>query len=519
MSRVLIITLVVIGVIVLLLAVSFVAIEQPATCGICHDERTIVDSWRTTPMGKKNVTCMDCHSDTGFIARVTTHIQGVAYLFTSNRTKKADVPVERCLWCHFARTTDAERQTAAKHYGLYMKAGSKCQDCHLQMAHVVLNKKTLPKTTADGWAGVDVCRKCHAEQYDGWEEGSLHADAMNALQPKNIANVNCLACHTVGYKKKGFVSLDKTPKLANVQCENCHGKGEKHIQQPKAKNAPLASLDAKMCGECHSGSHHNTFSDKEWKSTKHAAALKSLVEMDKKTPGVVKNECLACHSADYILKPAGQKPTLKTAKEALTCQACHDGHTTRTRLPKEILCQSCHSGEGLKTGDAVHHPTEEMFMGEFIAGSGLFGPPVSKHVPNGIGCPNCHIITQPYVSEAQPAQSGHDFLPKPEGCVKCHNGWTPDAAAAKIAELQAPSKAALAELKPRVDAAKAKYKELSNNGKKKVKDEIKKPYDLLVLGYDFVAQDGSNGFHNPDYSARLITLCRNNLPVFEAAVK
>ncbi|MFA5867390.1 MAG: cytochrome c3 family protein [Actinomycetota bacterium] len=519
MSRALIITLAVAGVVLLLMVVSFVALEQPVTCGICHDEKTIVDSWRTTPMGKKNVICMDCHSDSGFLARVGTHIRGAAYLIAGERTKKADVPTERCLMCHFAYKTASEQETAAKHYNYYMKPGTTCQDCHLQMAHVVLDKKSLPKTVADGWAGVDVCKKCHERTFMRWEEESRHAEAMQTLQPKNIANDRCLGCHTVGYKKKGFVSLEKTPKLGSVQCENCHGKGEKHIQQPKANNVPKASLAAKMCGECHSGSHHNTFSDAEWKSTKHAAALKTLVDMDKKTPGVVKNECLLCHSADYILAPEDKKPTLKTAKETLTCPACHDGHSTRTRLPKEELCQSCHQAENLKVGDAVHHPTKEMYLGKVIPGSGVFGPPVSKHVLNAIACPNCHMIQQPYVSEEQPAKTGHDFMPKPEGCVKCHNAWTTDVAAAKIAELQAPTKAALDELKPRVDAAKAKYKELSNNGKKKVKDNIKKPYDLLVLGYDIVAQDSSNGFHNPEYAARMIDLCRTNLPVFEAAVK
>lgn len=518
MSRALIIVVAVIGVILLIVGLGVIVAEQPVTCGICHDERTIVDSWRNTPMGKKDVTCMDCHSDGGFFARLVTHISGITYLFTSDRTKKADVPAERCLVCHFSRATDEGRQTAANHFGKFMSEGN-CQDCHKQMAHVVLNKKTLPKTVADGWAGVDVCMKCHSDEFMSWEENSLHANAMNALQPKNIANVNCIGCHTVGYKKKGFVSLEKTPLLAGVQCENCHGKGEKHIQQPKSTNAPRASLEAKMCGTCHSGSHHNTFSDAEWKSTKHAAALKTLVDMNKKTPGAAKDSCLQCHSADYILAPANKKPTLKTAKEPLTCQACHDGHSTRTRLPKEILCQSCHNGEDLKVGQPVHHATEEFFMGEIVDGSGVFGPPTSKHVANGISCPNCHIITAPYVSEAQPAKSGHDFLPKPEGCVKCHNGMSVDDAAAQIAQLQAPTKGALAELKPRVDAAKAKYKELSNSGKKKVKDSIKKPYDLLVLGYDFVDQDGSNGFHNPDYAVKMIDLCRTNLPLFEAAVK
>ena len=517
MNRFLIIVVAAFAVIVLLAVASFIVFEQPAACGLCHDENRILKSWEKTPMGKEDVACLDCHSGEGIINRLGAHVRGAWYLVTFERTKKADVPNERCLVCHFSYKTDSEKKTAADHYGKYIKTGTKCSDCHLQVAHILLDQKDLPKTVADGWAGVDVCKKCHAEQYDLWEEGSLHADAMNALQPKMITNANCLGCHTVGYKKSGFVDLEKTPDLANVQCENCHGKGRTHITQPKAKNAPWASLAAKMCGECHSGTHHNTFSDKEWKNTKHAKALQTLVDMDKKTPGSVQNECLACHSADYILMPADKKPTLKTAKEALTCQACHDGHTTRTRLPKEILCQSCHSGEGLKAGNAVHHPTEEMFMGEFIAGSGVFGPPVSKHVPNGISCPNCHIITQPYVSEQQPAQSGHDFLPKPEGCVKCHNAWAPDQAAATIAEIQAPVKGGLAELKPRVDAAKAKYKVLSKDGKVGVKEGIKQPYDLLVLGYDFVAQDGSSGFHNPGYSAKMLDLCRTNLPLFEAA--
>lgn len=518
MNRVAMIVLVVIAVIVVLVVGGFAVFEQPAACGICHDESTIVKSWEKLPMGKKDVDCLDCHADRGFVGHLTAHFTGVGYLFAGKRTKVANVPASRCLVCHFSYKTTDEKTIAVDHYGKYIKAGGKCVDCHLQVAHVVLDKKRLPKTVADGWAGAENCAKCHVDVAKRWGE-SLHKDAIDVLRPKNTANVNCLKCHVVGYKKDGFVTLEKTPKLAGVQCENCHGKGEKHIIQPMEKNVPEASLAADMCGECHSGSHHNTFSDAEWKKTLHAQALDKLRAFDKQVPGAVQNECLACHSVDYILAPENAKPTLKTAKLALTCQACHSGHTTDTRLPKDQLCQSCHSGEGLKVGDGVHHPTKEMYFGKVIPGSGIFGPPTSKHVGSSIGCPNCHMTRAPYVSEAQPAKTGHDFLAKPEGCMKCHNDMTAETAQAKISELQAATVAGLAELKPGVDAAKAKYKTLSNNGKKKVKAEIKTPYDLAITGYDFVDQDGSKGFHNPEYAAKMLDLCRTNLPLFEAAAK
>ncbi len=519
MNRTAMTTVVALLVLVVVGALAYAVGEQPFSCRVCHDENKIAMSWEKTPMGKVNVTCMDCHSDPGFFNRLKVHIGGLAFLFKTDRTAKADVPEARCLRCHFSYKTDSDRIVAADHYEKFMKQTDKCQDCHFQGNHIVLNSKRVPKTVADGWAGVSVCMKCHPDKYASWSENSLHATAMDALQPAMAGNANCLGCHTVGYKQGGFISLAKTPLLANVQCENCHGKGGKHIATPREDNAPKASLSASMCGTCHSGAHHNTFSDAEWKSTKHAAALKTLVNLNQKVPGSVSNACLKCHSADYILAPDNEKPSLAEAQFALTCPVCHDGHSTQTRLPKEQLCQSCHTGEGLKVGLEVHHPTKEMLTGRVIPGTGIFSPTTTKHIPNGVGCPNCHMTKSPFVSEAQPAKTGHDFLPKPEGCVPCHSDRTAEQNAALIAQIQAPTIAALAELKPRVDAAKAKYKTLSKDGKVKVKAAIKQPYDLAIMGYDFVDQDGSRGFHNPGYAAKMIELCRTNLPVFEAAAK
>jgi hypothetical protein len=519
MSRVTTIVLSVLAVIIILVVAFAALTEEPIGCRVCHDENTIVNSWAKTPMGKADIDCLDCHSDPGFVGHLKAHLHGITYLFAGTRTVKADVPQARCLQCHFSYKTDSDRQVAADHYTSYMKQTDKCGDCHFQGSHLVLNSKRVPKTVADGWAGVDVCMKCHPDKYADWLNNSLHATAMDALQPDNVGNKNCIGCHTVGYKKNGFVSMAATPKLANVQCENCHGKGGKHIATPREANSPKASLGADMCGTCHSGSHHNTFSDAEWKGTKHAAALKTLVDLNKKTPGAAQDACLNCHSADYILAPDNEKPTLKTAKYAITCAACHDGHSTATRLPAIQLCTRCHTGEGLKVGMQAHHPTREMFLGKFIPGTGIFNPPTTKHVANGIGCPSCHMSKSPFVSEAQPAKTGHDFLPKPEACVPCHPDRTAEQNDALITQIQAPTVAGLAELKPRVDAAKAKYKTLSNNGKTKVKASIKQPYDLLTMGFDFVDQDGSQGFHNPEYAAKMLDLCRTNLPIFEAAVK
>lgn len=492
--------------VLLAVAVGFYTyFNRPTSCGLCHIMKPYLSSWQKTDHAKKKVDCYECHAIPGIRGRIAANARVLRYTITYLGKKpkliKGEVSNQACLRCHFSYATESKALVASKHFKSYLKEKISCTDCHLQLAHLSADKKKLPKPLKNNWATVDNCQQCHVPQYDLWKE-SLHAEAIDALQPQNITNKVCLPCHTL------------TPKLANVQCENCHGEGGKHIARPKRGNVPVAELKAEVCGSCHSGSHHDTFSDAEWKGTKHAKALEDL----KKAKETAKDYCLKCHSVDYRLAAADEKPTLSTAKLPLTCQACHDTHTTDTRLSKEKLCPSCHTGENLAVGWEVHYPTKEFFLGRRVKDSGVSFPPVfGKHVNNGVTCVNCHMYKRVFVSEQEPAKTGHDFLAKPEGCNACHPERGIDGNKTKIDELQAPTRAALVELKPRLDAAKLKLDELKKAGREN--KQLRLLYDVAKFDYDFVEQDGSNGFHNPDYAGALLQQTRENLNAFEAQTR
>ncbi len=97
------------------------------------------------------------------------------------------------------------------------------------------------------YVGSKKCKACHIKEYKSWEKTKM-ANAMDILKPsarpdaKKLAGLDpakdytsdpeCLPCHTVGYSKEGgFVSMEKTPKLAGVGCEMCHGPGGEFIKK------------------------------------------------------------------------------------------------------------------------------------------------------------------------------------------------------------------------------------------------------------------------------------------------
>ena len=103
-----------------------------------------------------------------------------------------------------------------------------------------------------------------------------------------------------------------------------------------------AGAQPEKCGECHSDSP----GFKEWQKSGHANALKTLLKADG-----AKQSCLRCHSSDFErarLNPwlsAKALPTLKTAKDAISCSSCHrhkNKEEARLTKPVENLCDSCH---------------------------------------------------------------------------------------------------------------------------------------------------------------------------------
>ncbi len=120
------------------------------------------------------------------------------------------------------------------------------------------------------------CKACHMKQFKSWSETKMATSFENlkagvkaaekkkaGLEDKDYTtDPKCLKCHTTGYGKGGFVSMEKTPDLAGVQCEGCHGAGGDFNQiMKKNKEFPLAEVkaagliipseDEKGCMVCH----------------------------------------------------------------------------------------------------------------------------------------------------------------------------------------------------------------------------------------------------------------------------
>jgi hypothetical protein len=107
------------------------------------------------------------------------------------------------------------------------------------------------------YVGAISCQGCHTWIYTKWQV-TPHRNAFQTLyREKQVNNEKCVVCHSVGYGKGGFTSVDDTPQLMNVQCESCHGKGAQHVDNPKIP-MPLKITET-TCRECHCGEWEKGF--------------------------------------------------------------------------------------------------------------------------------------------------------------------------------------------------------------------------------------------------------------------
>lgn len=321
------------------------------------------------------------------------------------------------------------------------------------------------------YIGDAACRTCHSSIHDG-VMATKHTQALVDLKAAGQdKNAKCLACHTVGYgKKTGYVDEATTPNLGGVQCENCHGPGSEHRGDPKLI---YRSEDAGLCGKCHSGSHYPQTT--EWTASKHATALTGL-----KSSSHASSACLECHSADYRLSKV--KPTLATAKYAVTCVVCHNPHSaenpSQLRVSRANLCVECHTSEGATptTTTSPKHATAEFLAGTNGAGTAK----THSHSRIADKCVVCHKYSSGTGSD-------HDFKINLEACT-CHGATV---AQQKKDKIQTKTTNDLAALKVRLNLATADQK-------------LTQAYKDALFNYNFIVADGSTGVHNPSYEAELI---------------
>ncbi len=372
----------------------------------------------------------------------------------------------------------------------------------------------------------------------------------------------CMACHTLGFTvpelfpenepwigNGGFADvmkdvdweiptvkdtnawskLDPNLKaLAGVQCENCHGPLSNHMVDLKAY-APQGNFIAGTCLVCHDEPGHHE--ESAWWVQSPTGHSNVQLAMDEGNNA----NCGRCHAAqgyaawraqvkagvsgdqslmippntalnatsNYVASTSAFLTSLgldKAHVQPQSCEACHDSHMTRLRLPyvsddptsndawvlkdggttgflpagftaqgvgRGALCMTCHNsrvglhGDGLAPTGGEHGPhtpsQADLLMGQnayFVSGSYY----LSKHALVPDTCVGCHMDNKPAsfgtvggtgVKYGASESSNHTMMADASLCATCHPNATPtlpasDGAPSMMSMLQGQVKTALA---------------------------------------------------------------------------
>ena len=391
----------------------------------------------------------------------------------------------------------------------------------ISLSLLILSNITMPVSAFgsedDGgkYIGPEGCKYCHLVNFEEWMETN-HSRAFEVLVERGQdKNEDCIPCHTTGYNNE-----TKTYKYRDVTCEVCHGSGDisnsiarqvlegiylnENMSQAEIdskiaelnmnQKSMVTDLSSEMCGRCHQDKHHPTY--EEWNESDHAQSLVSLKESDH-----AKDECLECHSSEYITAGEHNKPNLETVTMGLTCPACHDVHSAEyenlLRKPKKILCESCHTMGDATPGSTPHHSQTEMRRSDG-------GVDVDTYIyqPNA-GCADCHRYTRAYNETGQEEHTitGHTFDLNFSVCLVCHEGFaTAEGAEEYVKEVQD-------EVSAHYNATELKViqaKQITDNMTGCDAEMYVRVYDGAKFNLDMVAADASKGEHNPKYAMELL---------------
>jgi hypothetical protein len=301
------------------------------------------------------------------------------------------------------------------------------------------------------YAGSENCAECHAPILNT-EMHTLHAAAFtNALfvADGGQSNSSCVACHTVGFDlPTGFVSQTKTPHLAGVQCENCHGPAANHAANPGDPSVvPRVEVASQVCGGCHNDPCHPTFD--EWQTSAHAQVVEDFNATN------LIDSCGRCHSGSVRLSllETNALPT-GDADIGIVCTTCHDPHQTNaypaqlrnpvastndyfmstngTFLsqynPQINLCAQCHNHAGASWTNNAYEPHHSLQYNMLLGTIGELESGLAPYQPGSHAllitnqCVGCHMQTTPFVSQTQPAVTGHSLKVETYAvCLPCHD--------------------------------------------------------------------------------------------------
>jgi len=345
--------------VVLLFVGGFKYSESPSFCGLCHNMKEYIDSWKTSSHNK--VSCLNCHRSPGLF----NHLKGksvdlqlaITYFMVGKGIKKSHYEVDdgNCLQkgCH--KRDDLKGDMIyknvtfphGKHLG-ELKRGMKirCTTCHAQIvqgAHLTVHETN--------------CFICH---YYRARVGRVEEE-----ECISCAVGGCTSCHIEpkgDIKVKGWSFNHRKYIARGVACEKCHVnvvQGDGHVPEGK-------------CLQCHR--------EPQILNTKYTSQF-----MHKNHVTDHKIECADCHS--HIRHEIGQILTF---------------------APSPTLCDKCHSKE-------IHLGPRELYRG-----SGGIGVPDSPSLmfTTNVDCIACHRKG----GESEAALHTTKYMERAivEACVDCH---------------------------------------------------------------------------------------------------
>ncbi|MEA3499033.1 MAG: multiheme c-type cytochrome, partial [Campylobacterota bacterium] len=212
---------------------------------------------------------------------------------------------QKCNGCH---TTGLNKET-----GEFKEFGVSCESCHGPGSKHVQNKSMLLKKE---------CNICHSS-------GSLKEKLENEEDiVRTVKSAVCGQCHSRGVENK--IMTHQTEVQFNFPVEYLPG-------QNLSKNFKQTTLETDKKGKNWWGNgisknRHQEYAD--FAKSDHATSLKNLKTKRRESCGSEPTDkCLNCHSGDYRLaKQYNDRvddskkmvlPTLKNAKEGITCVVCH----------------------------------------------------------------------------------------------------------------------------------------------------------------------------------------------------
>jgi nitrate/TMAO reductase-like tetraheme cytochrome c subunit len=314
-------------VLVVFVFVGYKFSETPTFCGLCHNMKVYVDSWKASTHNFVN--CAQCHYEPGFV----NHLKGkwrdgqvslVMFITGKGPTKPhAEISDGACLQkgCH--QKVDLRREMVFKNVAFN-------HDKHLE--ELRRGKKLR-------------CTSCHAQIVQG-----AHL---------TVTEADCFICH---FYKAGLQGEEYC--LSCAECGSCHvqPKGDLEVKGVKFNHKKYIERGV-LCIECHRG----------------------INKGDGAVPG---SKCVECHGELELLQtkyPSEYLHRMHVTDHKVECYRCH------TEIRHEIdplptvadfsgNCKKCHP-------ENVHFGPREMYAG--TGGIGVVDTP-DKMFLTGIDCTGCH---------------------------------------------------------------------------------------------------------------------------------